>query len=214
MTFPQLTGNKTSGDPRSPTPTEYYFHRNTSVSLLTCRSRTQLLRPRLPGSVPEAPQHQQLRIYIHMSTKARKVTSCECECVCVCARTCEYCQKRKLPLQVHRRKNPQTLKPQSKCNSSPTQAWQSQRRSSLTICCHGQHNTIQSPCPWHICGFLSSGLTDWSSWARTTESSSSRSIHPTLLAQDEDNSKINPLSRDSSEKGEGRGWKARGKWQP
>ena len=84
MTFPQLTGNKTSGDPRSPTPTEYYFHRNTSVSLLTCRSRTQLLRPRLPGSVPEAPQHQQLRIYIHMSTKARKVTSCECECVCVC----------------------------------------------------------------------------------------------------------------------------------
>ena len=54
MTFPQLTGNKTSGDPRSPTPTEYYFHHNTSVSLLTCRSRTQLLRPRLPGSVLEA----------------------------------------------------------------------------------------------------------------------------------------------------------------
>ena len=92
MTFPQLTGSKTRGDPRSPTPTEYYFHHKTSVSLLTCRSRTQLLRPRLPSSVPEAPQHQQVRIHIHMSTKPRKVTACECECVCVCvcARVCVH----------------------------------------------------------------------------------------------------------------------------
>ena len=69
-----------------------------------------------------------------MSTKARKVAACECVsvCVCVCVRvhvrmhmhehTCEYCQKRKLPLQVHRGKNTQTLKPQSKRDSSPIQA--------------------------------------------------------------------------------------------
>ena len=209
MTFPQLTGNKTRGDPRSPTPTEYYFHHNTSVSLLTCRSRTQLLRPSVPGSIPEAPPTSTAKdsySHVNQGSESDCLWMCVCVCVsvlvCVCVSTVkkENYHFRCTEGKSHRLSNP-------KVSATVLQHRHDKVRGEAALdCCRGQHNTIQSPCPWHICGFLSSGLAAWSSWARTTDSSSSRSIHPTLLAQDEDNSKINPLSRASSEEGEGRDW--------
>lgn len=164
----------------SPTPTGYYFHSCSSVSLLTWRSRTEFLRLRLPGSVPEAPPTSTAEnTYSYVSQGAG--SDCMHARTHKCVRLLPE-EKTTLPVQEEEPTNSQTPKKvheQLQVPSSP-------RRTSESVAMG--NITIQTPCPWHVCGLLSSGLTHSLMWARTMDtaredSPSSRGpSKPSLLA--------------------------------